>query len=183
MTPDNDNRPQWYDYEISARMPFMRKMANRMTTPDKADELIGDTYVLALSQWKKYNQEFKIGTWLVVLMRHARRDTQQKAGRKMRSARMVSIDDFDRGVPATQEDYVELSQTISAIQKGRGGDVLLRYAMGDELKEIGDETGLSRERVRQIKQAALSKLNAALVPLRDRVADNDNEAARERVEA
>jgi DNA-directed RNA polymerase sigma subunit (sigma70/sigma32) len=73
--------------------------------------------------------------------------------------------DLDRGVhiatQPTQDDYAELSATLARLS-GRSGDVLLRIAMGDELGEIANDYGISRERVRQIGEQARTKLRRAV---------------------
>ena len=56
-----------------------------------------------------------------------------------------------------QEDYAELSHTLARLT-GRSGEVLTRRAMGETLEEIGNDLGVTRERVRQIENAARAKL-------------------------
>lgn len=158
----NDNRPDWYDAKVTEYMPFIRKLANRAYRNGNADDLAQDVALMALRKWRSYRTEYKFGTWLVWVTRATVSDRKALATAKKRHALHV---DLDRGVhiatQPTQDDYAELSATLARLS-GRSGDVLLRIAMGDELGEIANDYGISRERVRQIGEQARTKLRRAV---------------------
>lgn len=164
------DRPPEFDAKIVQWMPFLRKMARRMESRSQdREELIQNTVMTALHRWASYKEDGSFPGWLVFQMReqcavHRRRAARRKET-SLSKTHFVGIDEvvtFDNwtvvSAPATQEQHTEARQVIDAMGDGRPGSVLLRLAMGEELREIGDDLGVSRARVQQIGARARSDL-------------------------
>ncbi|MNL39726.1 hypothetical protein D3C87_1620190 [compost metagenome] len=72
------------------------------------------------------------------------------------------MDSVLAATPATQLDYVELSETIKRLSGTRDSDVLMRYAMGEDLAVIGADYGIGKERARQLCERERKRLRVAV---------------------
>lgn len=165
-TPANDNtpRPAAFDRDLADHMNFMLWLANRLVGAHDAMELVNDTSVMALSRWHYFKPGWKFSTWLGVVMTNVIAERQRTARSRKRAARTVSIDgvDLHLSAPARQDDLAMLAEVLAAMPAGRGGEVLIRRAMGEDLAEIGHEMGVSRQRVHQLEIDGRRRLLAAL---------------------
>lgn len=168
------NRPPEFDAALVAYLPGLRKRANFVTkTNAEAEELLQETVADMLGSWHLCRMEtFKM--WAQLKMWQVQFDLRQKAGRMKRRAATVSIDDAagtskrETGrasvVPErcriypSQEHAVELAQVIDRLSRIPNGDIVLRRATGELLKDIGAENGTSRENIRQKEERALRTL-------------------------
>ncbi|PDT76949.1 sigma-70 family RNA polymerase sigma factor [Sinorhizobium sp. BJ1] len=152
------DRPAWYDQKVIDYMPFIKRLAYKARRRGGADDLAQDIYVAAMNRWRIYRDDYKFGTWIVLVARHVIGDQRQKAGRMKRTVDLVDLDKCVASTPATQLDYAELSETLRRLSGTRDSDVLMRIAMGDELAEIGADYGISKERVRQLGERERGRL-------------------------
>jgi len=149
-------------------LPFLRKIARRMERrAQDREDLVNETVAVSVARRRTFNPSGSFPAWLAFQMRE-----RVKHMRRQRSVSAISYSSdgdggaqstvIDRvGEPPRQDNIVELSQALERME-GRGKTVLLRRAMGDELHDIGDEWGITRERVRQIEARAREKLRAAM---------------------
>jgi len=160
----NDNRPADFDARLLAYTPFIRKKANRWCalhpSNGEPEDFIQDVMAEALRRGATYSKNYAFGTWIRLICSHAIARRKRGSGADKRAAgRRVAIDAAASvSTPAPQQAYAELSETLRNLSGTRDSEILLRIAMGDELHEIGDDLGLSKERVRQLKVRELSRL-------------------------
>jgi RNA polymerase sigma factor (sigma-70 family) len=162
-------RPAAYDKLLVDYMPFARKCANRLATlyGDDADEIVQDFYVDACHRWASYDAEnYKFGTWVFHVVRNVAMNRKNARRAKRRTCVEMRVDDtMDSSklqtwtsAPPTQHDYAELSAVLGQLSGTRDSEALMRRAMGDELWEIANDMGISRERVRQISERERERL-------------------------
>lgn len=163
MTPANDNnsppRPACFDSQLLAYLPALRALARRLSGDPEA--LVNDTVVWALSCHANFrgdpsalNSGFY--NWLQINMRSI-----AQAQRRRRSINTVTLAQHDAPTPANQEAAVDLG-TVTMRLGGRPGAVLARRAVGCGLREIANDMGVTRERVRQIEGEERAKLKRAV---------------------
>lgn len=152
---DNDNvRPAAFDAALLKYQPGLARLANRLM-PDDAETLVQDTNLFAVERHTNFRGDLsqpKSGFWMW-LQWNMRSIAYAKRHKKSGG---VSIK-LDAVTQANQLDYTELSQSL-ALLSGKGGLIIKRRAMGETLEEIGNDLGVTRERVRQIENAARAKL-------------------------
>lgn len=148
----NDNiRPASFDAALMKYQPGLARLASRLR-PEDPESLVQDLNVFALSRHTNFRgdpTQPKSGfwNWLQLNMRSMAQSQRRKPVPPKGETTTQPI----------QEDYAELSRTLARLT-GRNGQVLTRRAMGDSLIEIGNDLGVTRERVRQIENAARAKL-------------------------
>jgi RNA polymerase sigma factor (sigma-70 family) len=151
-------RPASFDERIVAYRPGLYSLARRLGFDgDRREELVQDTCVSALSKWENYREDGGMWNWLYWQMRHIAY-SQARLGR-LRIATGATAERQLAGAStaATQQVHVELACALRKVT-GRDGDILMRRAMGDSLREIGEEKGISYERVRQLEERARSRV-------------------------
>jgi RNA polymerase sigma factor (sigma-70 family) len=158
---DNTNTARGrFDAELVTYLPSMRRQARVMmrSAPD-GEELLQDTVASMLSIWDRCRIE-TFRTWAQIMLRRTASDKMKAARAEKRSGRYVGIELIDQSESAApeQEVFVELNQTLSALEAMPHGAAAVRYAMGDTLKEIGAERGVSREAARQQRDKVLYHL-------------------------
>ena len=151
----NDNRPPEFDARVMAYMPGLRKLAARHVRNERREDLVVDTIMHALEKWRTFREDGAMWSWLAWTMRGIAANQAKMAMRSARRATVFSIDDYPNlATGSTQQMQAELSETLTALAGMKGGNVLVRRAMGDGLAEIGADMGITRERVRQIEVEA-----------------------------
>lgn len=158
MQAANDNqRPAEFDARLAEYSPMINKLANNARRSGGADDLAQDIRLAAMERWQSYRPEdFKFGTWLAWVTRSVVSDAKIKAATKKRTA--VVMTDHRVSAPATQQIHAELVEVLSRLSGTRDSDVLLRFAMGEDLAAIGAEMGISRERARQLCERERKRL-------------------------
>lgn len=151
---DNTPRPASFDAAVIQWMPLMRKIAARLVPSQERDDLVQDTIENALAHWSSYNPAKKLSGWLAWRMRAVLSHKRRRS-----SLKTTAIGDYDAPTVPRQDNIVELSQVVSALRPGRNGQILMRFAMGDDGEVIGEEYGVSRQRVNQIVKREREKLN------------------------
>lgn len=139
-----NDRPASFDILLTEHMPFLRHLAR-----DRED-VVQNIALAAMQKWQRYSGDYKFSTWLGLVARAVGADVRVKRDAKKRAARFVGVDAVTASVPASQHDYVELSETLRRLSGTRDSDVLMRHAMGEELAVIGADYGIGKERARQL---------------------------------
>lgn len=158
MQPANDNtpRPAWFDAKLSEYSPMINKLANNARRRGGADDLAQDIRLAAMERWESYRpDDFKFGTWIAWVARSVISTAKIKAETKKRTVVMA---DRQVSAPATQQVHAELAEVLSRLSGTRDSEVLLRFAMGEDLAAIGAEMGISRERARQLCERERKRL-------------------------
>jgi RNA polymerase sigma factor (sigma-70 family) len=154
----NENRPPGFDAALTAYLPGLNRQARYMTRNALlAQDLVQDTVVEMLRRADKCRMEtFK--TWACLVMRQVAADQRTKARTQKRSAVTVDHEDVQLPTAPAQLDSLELSQTLRQLSTIPYGSALLRRAMGDGLREIGNDNGTTKEAVRQNEVKARTAL-------------------------
>lgn len=160
-TPANDNspRPAEFDARILAHLPMLKRMADKFCHPNDREEIVQEAVTLALEKWQDFRPEGSFYMWLGWKLRQAadRRTTVHK------KRKLTAYDPEGRilnslPVAARQEDIAFASEVVRELSGTRDGKILIRRAMGEELKQIGIEQGIGKERVRQLSERARERL-------------------------
>lgn len=155
-------RPAEFDARLMAYLPGLRKLAAKMVPRQYREDLVTDTIMFALERWENFREDGGMWGWLSWNMRGIVTNSAKKAANERKTAVFIPIEDhMNLSVAGEQEGYVDLSDALRRAASHRHGPVLLRRAMGDSLKEIAAERGVSIERVRQQEEAARASLRAA----------------------
>ncbi|MEY9198708.1 RNA polymerase sigma factor (sigma-70 family) [Sinorhizobium fredii] len=155
-----NDRPASYDRQLVEYLPLVRRLVNSQR-PKNPDDMIQDVMLEAVRKWPLYSPDYKFGTWMVLMVRNVISARKQLTRVKKRQAVLCSLDAggiFSIGTPAAQHDYVELSETLRRLSGTRDSDVLMRYAMGEELAVIGADYGIGKERARQLCERERGRL-------------------------
>jgi RNA polymerase sigma factor (sigma-70 family) len=166
---DAANRPEWFDEKLLSYMPAIKSMAKRFF-PSDPEEMAQEASMFFLRQWRSYRPDGGFYNWISLNMRAL---AQAKRNKNVRFSQTF-VHDPDGKIAATigdearQHHYAEASQVIDIANGTPQGRVVVRRAMGDELKTIAIELGISIERVRQIEMAGRRRLVKQLraVPVR-----------------
>ncbi len=168
MTPpaaanDNAARPADFDARLMAYYPGMRKLAGRYVPRPYREDLVTDTIMYCLAHWQSYRPEGGFWTWITWCMRGIV-SNQAQAARSRRGLVLVPEGDAyeTAATPAPQDDYVALSDVLGQITGTRSGNVLLRRAMGDQMKDIANDLGVTKARVDQIEKKERARLRKAV---------------------
>lgn len=150
MSPANDNRPPEFDTRLLAYMPALTRRAQRLAGDDY-EALLNDTVLFACEKWGNFRgnpaaPKSGFYMWLVWSMRGIHIGQRRKGRLEVCSLEEIP----DRGHAPTQEADTDLGLVADRLQGRRNGNMLMRLASGEKLREIGAEYGVSVERVRQI---------------------------------
>lgn len=166
MQPANDNtppqRPASYDAQVVAYLPFIRKLVNRGRRRVGAEDRIQEVVAELLEKWQVYDDRYKFGTWVALMARNV-----YLANRQMRQAKKRQVDsegyrrEYGYRSSPEQEDYAELSAVLNRLSGTRDSEALMRFAMGDELQDIGADLGVSKQRVFQLIERERGRLRVA----------------------
>lgn len=154
------DRPASFDKAVMAFYPGLRNLARRYKSGAHYEDLVTDTIMRALENWRSYRAEGNMWRWLTWLMRGVVSNSAVTAKMQKRSGKMVPIDDVTLATEPRQEHYADVSAAVSRLH-GRDGDVLLRRAMGEPLKDVCESHGISSERGRQLEARARRRLREA----------------------
>jgi len=179
MTTAPNHRPPGFDAALVAYLPTLRLKARMMlrTNADDAEELLQAATVRILNDAGACKMEtFKV--WAQTKLTSVSADRRRYAGQQMRAGIVEPIDKMARQSsdedlrairvpepcrsPPTQEHAADLAGVLSTLRTIPNGDIVLRRAMGVLLEEIGEETGTSRENIRQKEERARRKLVAVV---------------------
>lgn len=160
--------PAAYNAMLVEHRPLVRKMAHFYCAKHPAngdpEDFAQDLCEMALVRATNYRTNYLFATWIRYLSKAVAYTRKQKAAAKSRSGRSVEVPET-LATPASQHDYAELSQVLRHVA-GRGGEALVRVAMGDRLEDVGADMGISKERVRQITNVERRRLVQSLNTVR-----------------
>ena len=161
MTPpaaanDNTMRPAEFDARLMSYLPGIRNQARKMVPVELREDLVTDTFIYCLENWRKYREDGGFWNWVCWGMRGIRSNNAQ---RKSRISEAGEGEEYrNASVPATQHDHADLSLVLAKLSGTRASEALLRRAMGEGLSEIAADMGVSTERVRQISEEERTRL-------------------------
>lgn len=116
-----------FSSQLKAELPHLRRYAISLTRDgDKADDLVQDCVVRALSRSEQYQDGTHLRRWLFTIVRNINLDGQR---RNTRRGVHVPVEDHanDMKQPATQEDHMELRQVEERIDELRPCDRKILY--------------------------------------------------------
>ncbi len=159
MTPAKDNRPAEYDAALLKHMRLVQRMAYKYDRHNR-EEFAQDLSAYLLDKWYYYKPIYAFSTWVrmsAVSVSSSRYKAKTAACRN--AVTIYAEDDASVfGCHDAPDSSVDLAAVVSRLDGTRGGKMLLRRAMGDALREIAKDNGISKERVRQILIAERRKL-------------------------
>lgn len=145
LTPTNDNRPAAFDAALLGWRPLLSKVAAKLVPHDQREELVQDTLVYGMQNWRTYNNRYSLGGWLVFKMRGIA--SNMRRVKKLRQADAAMLDRVP--VAQQQEDITYANQVLEAIPVDRRA-VMHKIAAGCHNREAGASIGVGAERARQI---------------------------------
>lgn len=154
------DRPASFDAAVMAYYPGLRNLARRYKSAAYRDDLVTDTIMRALENWRNFRPDGNMWRWLAWTMRGIVSNQAVGASMQKRQGVLVSIDNVALSTEPNQEHYTDLAAATDKLT-GRGGDILLRRAMGGTLKEVGASYSISPEWTRRLEAEARSKLKEA----------------------
>lgn len=151
-TTTQTTRPAEFDAAVAAYIPAMQKRAWLFRkTSDAADDLVQDTLEEALRRWHGYDKARNFYGWLCMMMRNVTHAARRKGGLAMVDNELAIE---HQSTPPAQEWSTDLRAAVATISGLPDGAELLEHAAGATMAEIGERTGISRQRVEQkIKRA------------------------------
>lgn len=164
MNHAHDKRPAEYDAALLKHIRLIQRMAYKYDRHNR-EEFVQDLHAYLLDKWHYYKPVHPFSTWvrMSALSVHCSRYKAKTA--LCRNAPMVYVDaDASASIlhsSDTPESAIDLASVVARLRLSRGGEMLLRRAMGDGLREIAEDHGISKERARQILIAERDKLKAA----------------------
>lgn len=154
-------RPTGFDAAITAYLPMLRRQARYMAGAHHED-LLQDTIVMMLGLADKCRIE-TFRTWAQLIMRRAAGNHKRAMRAEKRSAPTVSIAAAYSVATAPNQEYAtDLAIVTDALAGIKNGDIVLRRADDELLREIGAERGVSREAVRQLEEKARARIKDIL---------------------
>lgn len=154
-------RPADFDARVMTYMPGLRRLAAKHVPRPYREDLVNDTVMYALENWRNYRETGAMWSWLEWTMRGIVTNAAKKAATRDKHVRFVPLTHQDSAIAPAQEGYVRLSEALRGLAAHRHGTVLMRRAMGDTLREIAADRGATKEWVRQMEVSARRELRAA----------------------
>lgn len=152
-------RPASYDAQLRAYAPYIRKLARKIDQAN-GEDVAQDINMRAVENWHIYDPAYSFGHWVRTLALSVQSERYRASCRLKRKAVLVPIDQVESGEPPCEELRAELSEIVRMLS-GRGGEALLRNAMGEDMKDIGLDMGVGRCRVGQLIDRERKRLMAA----------------------
>lgn len=153
-------RPAEFDAKVMVFYPGLLNHAWKLTRDrERQIDLVGDTVAMALHRWQSYDSKYAIWTWLKMTMQEIRRDRARSSLREIKT--IVPSSDEDSYLPSTsgnQFDHTQLSGVLRLIEKVKHGGHIIRRAMGDTFREIGEAQGTSAQWAEHQYRRALNDL-------------------------
>ncbi|MBX4941142.1 sigma-70 family RNA polymerase sigma factor [Rhizobium binae] len=150
-------RPDGFDAALTAYLPALRRQAKYMAGA-RHEDLLQDTLVMMLSLAGKCRVE-TFRTWAQIMMRRAASNHKRAMRAEKRAAPTVDLAAAARvATPPAQEHAADLAIVTDALAGIKYGDIVLRRADDELLREIGEERGVGREAVRQLEAKARARL-------------------------
>jgi DNA-directed RNA polymerase specialized sigma24 family protein len=145
-----------------AYMPGLRKLACRYRhrAEDRAD-LVTDTIIYALGAWQNFREDGGMWNWLRFCMRGVVSNGAKKAAARRSLMRFVPLErgmEDMQSVEPSQHHHLELSETVGRLRRIRGGNLVIRRALGDQYREISARNGMAISRIEKTSDAARKKL-------------------------
>lgn len=150
-------RPAAFDKALMAYMPHIRSLARRYIPSGKRTDVIQDVLTYCLEHWENYRGEsYETGSgfanWVTWQFRGVVSNYNYRQRREIPTTYGNGADKAFRAAAANDnQERALMARDILGRAEGRAGAVILRRGMGCGLAEIGQDIGISRERVRQIE--------------------------------
>lgn len=149
------NRSPEFDAALLEYLPSMRRQAKHIAR-ERCEDLLQETIVNMLADADKCRIE-TFRTWAQIVMRRTASNYLRAARQQKRSAYLVDIDTIEIGVSAPQDASTDLSKAVATLGSIKYGDIVLRRASGELLREIAAERGVKKEAVRQLEAKARAR--------------------------
>lgn len=154
-------RPHGFDAALTAYMPTLRRQAKYMAGA-RHEDLLQDAVVMMLGLASKCRVE-TFRTWAQIIMRRAASNHKRAMRAGQRAAPTVDIKAaYHVATAPNQEFATDLAIVTDALAGIKNGDIVLRRADDELLREIGAERGVGREAVRQLEEKARARLKDIL---------------------
>jgi RNA polymerase sigma factor (sigma-70 family) len=160
-TTSHNGRPTGFDAALLAYLPALRRQAKYMAGA-RHEDLLQEAIVMMLRLADKCRVE-TFRTWARIILRRTASNHKRAMRAEKRTGSTVDIAAaYAVGTSPNQEFATDLAIAFDALAGIKNGDIVLRRADDELLREIGDERGVSREAVRQLEEKARARLKDIL---------------------
>jgi DNA-directed RNA polymerase specialized sigma24 family protein len=142
-----------FDKQLLAYMPGLYRNAVRMTRRTSSAKVLLDATVEAMLKRHQSCRMETFYTWAILVMRNVASTLKEERGRLKRQG--ISVDMEEAGeLPECdrQSSFVEVADVVRFLRGRKGGDILVRRAMGEGIDEIASDIGMSRSGVHAAEQ-------------------------------
>jgi RNA polymerase sigma factor (sigma-70 family) len=154
-------RPIGFDAALLAYLPALRRQARYMAGA-RHEDLLQEALADMLHLADKCRVE-TFRTWARIILRRAAGDHKRAMKAEKRTGHAVDLKAaYYVGTAPNQEFATDLAIVTDALAGIKNGDIVLRRADDELLREIGEERGVSREAVRQLEEKARARLKDIL---------------------
>lgn len=164
-------RPKWYDEKLVAYAGRIARLA-RVFGGSHHEEVAQEICLDAINRWDRYvPDQYSFAMWLKLCARNVASKRKQYRMAQMRHADVCAFDEsYTMSAQPSQHEAMELADTVRHLT-GRNGQILLRVAAGEFMHDIGEELGVSKQRVEQIvrQERAMLRKRMGVRPAAERM--------------
>jgi DNA-directed RNA polymerase specialized sigma24 family protein len=142
------------------RAALLRRAVHLLHNEAEAEDLVQDTLVGALSDWRKLRSDLHVRAWLFQRLRWqylifmASVHAEKRGG----GVRNIALSKHDMAIPGAQEATIELKETFRHLTTLQDGLALWAFVFGERIASIAAAEGISEMTMTQRISRARKRL-------------------------